>query len=304
MMPSGKSCHTQNGLHTIEHVEAWRETIAAIHGFGGRIIFQVMHGGPSAVSPVAPADLSQPQIDEITERFALTARRLRAVGADGIMLHAAHGFLISSFLSPFANARTDKYGGSLENRSRFLRDIVSEVRRSDTENFIVAMKINGSDLVENGLLPCDVAKIVKLVNVDLAEISCGGSAPFRNRSYWNPALLPKLPKQAAALLQTAIKAPKLTEGYTLEYAKEIKAANPNTVIASVGGFRTVKAMTEALKSVDLVSLGRPFIREPDVCAKLRTGQSQEVECVRCGQCTLLYRVVDPVRCYLKEGYLQ
>jgi 2,4-dienoyl-CoA reductase-like NADH-dependent reductase (Old Yellow Enzyme family) len=303
LIPSGKTGHAQNGLHTSDHVRPWAATIASIHRHGSRIIFQVMHGGPNALTPVSPAELSEASIDEIIERYAICGARLRKVGADGIMLHAAHGYLISSFLSPISNSRTDKYGGSLENRARLLTAIVAELRRNERREFLIAVKINGSDMTEHGLLPSDIAKVLKLAKVDLAEISCGGGSGVCTRSFWNPGLLPKLPTEAAAFLRSVLKKPKPTEGYNLEFAKEIKIANPNTIVASVGGFKTLKAMHDALKHVDIVSLGRPFIREPDLCKKLRTGRATEVECVRCGQCRILFRVVDPVRCFLKDGYL-
>jgi 2,4-dienoyl-CoA reductase-like NADH-dependent reductase (Old Yellow Enzyme family) len=220
------------------------------------------------------------------------------------MLHAAHGSLISSFLSPFTNLRRDKYGGSLENRARFLSEIVRELRKIEKKNFLIAVKINGADLVENGVTSADVGRVLKLANVDLAEISCGGGSGMAIRSFWNPGLLSKLRSEAAEFLKGVIKKPIPIEGYNLEFAKEIKAANPGLAVASVGGFKSVRAMQEALKWVDLVSLGRPFIREPDLCRKLRRGDKSEVECVRCGQCRILFRVVDPVRCFLKEQYLK
>jgi 2,4-dienoyl-CoA reductase-like NADH-dependent reductase (Old Yellow Enzyme family) len=301
-----KTGGTQNGVHTLEHIDAWRDTIKDIHKLGSKIIFQVVHGGPAAVpKPIFPADLSEAEIDEITERYVVCAQRLRNAGADGIVVHGAHGYLVSAFLSPFSNARTDKYGGSLENRARFLTNIVSELRRIDRKDFLIAVKINGTDLTDNGITAPDIAKVLKLANVDLAEISIGGGFGSTIRSHWSSRLIPKLPKGAADFLSDLLKNPiPLKEGYTLEYAKEIKAANPKTVVASVGGYKTVQAMTEALKHVDLVSLGRPFIREPDLAKKLRTGQAKEVECVRCGQCILLFREVSPVRCFLKEGYLK
>jgi 2,4-dienoyl-CoA reductase-like NADH-dependent reductase (Old Yellow Enzyme family) len=300
-----KTGPTQNGVHTAEHIDAWRGTIADIHSLGSKVIFQVVHGGPQAVpKPINPADLSESEIDEITERYAICAERLRRAGADGIMIHAAHGYLISSFLSPFANARTDKYGGSLENRARLLTNIASELRRIDRKDFLIACKINGSDLSANGVTPAEIAAALKLAKVDLAEISCGGGMDATIRSRWSRAIIPKLPPGAAAAVSSfAERRVPLTEGYTLEFAKVVKAANPGTIVASVGGFKSVDAMKEALKSVDLVSLGRPFIREPDLCKKLRSGQ-KEVECVRCGQCILLFREVAPVRCFLKEGYLK
>jgi 2,4-dienoyl-CoA reductase-like NADH-dependent reductase (Old Yellow Enzyme family) len=269
---------------------------------GSKIVFQVMHGGPQAIpNPIRPSDLSEPEIDEITERYALCAERLRSVGADGIMIHAAHGYLVSSFLSPFANSRTDKYGGSLENRARFLGGIVSELKRVDRKGFLIAVKINGSDLCENGVTAHEIADVLKIAKVDLAEISCGGGRDSTIRSHWNRAVGAKLPGRAAETLEGFLKRKvPVVEGYTMEFAKEIKRANPGTAVASVGGFSTIGAMTEALKHVDLVSLGRPFIGEPDLCAKLRTGKSTRVECVRCGQCMLWFKEGVPIRCFMKD----
>jgi 2,4-dienoyl-CoA reductase-like NADH-dependent reductase (Old Yellow Enzyme family) len=298
-----KTGPTQNGVHTAEHIDAWRSTISAIHSLGSKIVFQVMHGGPKAVpKPIHPVDLSEPEIDEIIERYAICAERLRRAGADGIMIHAAHGYLVSSFLCPVANGRTDQYGGSLENRARLLTNIVTELRRIDRKNFLIACKINGSDLSPSGATPADIAATLRLAKVDLAEISCGGGRDSTIRNRWSRAIISKLPPSAAAaaasLAQSQVP---LTEGYTLEFAKIIKSANPETVVASVGGFQTVAAMQKALKSVDLVSIGRPFIRDPHLCKSLRLGRTQ-VECVRCGQCSHLFRQVSPLRCFLRDGY--
>lgn len=129
-----------------------------------------------------------------------------------------------------------------------------------------------------------------------------------SRSRYNASRLSKIlpEKLKKKILQNESNAsPKypLFEGYNTEFAEVIKKSNPKTAIASVGGFKTIEVMENSLKKVDFISLGRPFLREQDLCQKLRNGTSREVECVRCDQCHLFRDYDPPARCYLKENFV-
>jgi 2,4-dienoyl-CoA reductase-like NADH-dependent reductase (Old Yellow Enzyme family) len=140
------------------------------------------------------------------------------------------------------------------------------------------MKMNGSDFVEGGTEPEHVAKLISILpKIDLAEITSGlnGISPSIERTYFNPTnLLKKVPAEIATKLKDYLKVRESNypsfEGYNLDFAKVIKKANPNTVIACVGGFQTFQKMEQTLKAqeTDIISLGRPFIRETDLCKKL------------------------------------
>lgn len=140
--------------------------------------------------------------------------------------------------------------------------------------------------------------------IDLVEVSCGilnYSTIIRSR--WGDKNVPPAIVNAIKDIKGGID-PKypLKEGYTLDYAKVIKQMSPKTIVASVGGFKKKSSMENALTYVDLVSLGRPFIREPDLCFNLRT-KSDEVECHRCGQCiAALYLDNMPIKCFSKFGF--
>lgn len=323
-MNSGKACKLQNGMVNDTHAEAWSSTIEKIHSHGSKVIFQVCHGGvqsnqdvnpnPKGASAIIPGtqELSIADIEEIIHEYVNCTKRLKRINADGIQLHHAHGYLLSAFLSPIMNKRTDKYGGSFENRARLTVEICEAISKVIDDNFLLTMKVNGSDCVDGGTEPEDVARLIKLLpRMDLAEISCGlGNFALTIRSRWNSKHVTKgLPKNLADIVRNADRNadPRypLTEGYTFNFAKTIKKLCPNTIIASVGGYQYYLVMENSLKSesVDIISIGRPFIREPDLCKKLRTGVSDSVECSRCGQCLLFPQFDPPCRCFSKEGFV-
>lgn len=181
--------------------QPWREWISAAQSGGAQFWLQINHPGrqikkgaglptygPSAV-PMnmrsgalngmfdVPIEMTEKQILEVIERFVWTAKKAEELGADGVEIHAAHGYLISQFLSPLSNKRTDRWGGSLENRARLLFDVVRAVRAAVSLRFGVGVKINSADYQRGGFGPDDLTWVVSGLNdmgLDLIEIS-GGS---------------------------------------------------------------------------------------------------------------------------------
>ena len=184
-----------------------------------------------------------------------------------MQLHGAHGSLISQFYSPHTNRRTDRYGGSLENRARFGYEVYDAVRAVVGEDYPVFIKINCADFVEGGLELEDAVEIARGFSergIDAIEVS--GGVPAARKLGPSRVL-----KKADA------------EGYFLESAKAIKAAVTCPVIA-VGGFRSLEVIEGALDDVDAVSICRPFIRQPDLTNLFRTGVATKADCVSCGRC--------------------
>jgi 2,4-dienoyl-CoA reductase-like NADH-dependent reductase (Old Yellow Enzyme family) len=229
--------------------------------------------GPSAVKVALPGGqfgmpiaLTDDEIIDLISRFARTARVARETGFTGVQIHAAHGYLLSSFLSPRANVRTDSWGGSLENRSRFLMEVVKATRAAVGQDFPISVKLNSADFQRGGFAFEDslmVARWLQAAGVDLLEISGG--------SYEQPAMMDMAgmeardePKIAASTAQR--------EAYFVDFAKAMKAEITMPFMVT-GGFRSRAAMEHALYAgaADVIGLGRPLCEDPDGPAKLIAG---------------------------------
>ncbi|MDZ5782642.1 NADH:flavin oxidoreductase/NADH oxidase family protein [Marinococcus luteus] len=198
--------------------------------------------------------LTPPEIETIIRQFARTASLAKRAGFTGVQIHAAHGYLISQFLSPRHNQRTDEWGGSIKNRFRFLRKIFNAVREATGPEFPVGVKINSADFMKAGFSEEEsqyVIKELERLGVDMIEISGG--------TYERPELFGK--NASASTLRR--------EAYFLEYAESLKQTTEVPVILT-GGFRTRTAMDNALQSgaADFIGLARPMAACPDYPARL------------------------------------
>ncbi|MEA3332020.1 MAG: NADH:flavin oxidoreductase [Pseudomonadota bacterium] len=216
-----------------------------------------------------PQELTKNEIETIITDFGEAAARAREAGCDGVQIHAAHGYLISQFLSPFSNQRTDEYGGNRENRARILIDCYKKIREYVGHDFMITAKINGSDYFVNGL-ECDDSLVIaqELVELGLDAIEVSGG---------NQISIPLTP------IPKAIKAGE----NELPFAAEIYAFAkrlPIPVIA-VGGIRSREMVEELLgKGVSLISLSRPLIKEPDLINQWQNGREEPATCNSCNRC--------------------
>ena len=303
-----------------------RSLTEEVHGHGAALVAQISHAGrqanpdvtgliplaPSAVrdkrSLVKPRGMSKQQIEDTIDDFGSAAALVREAGFDGVQIHAAHGYLVSEFLSGYTNRRKDEWGGGPEERMKFLLEVYKRVRKSVGEDYPVLVKINCQDFVKGGItLDQAVAACRKLdqMGADAFEVSGGigekamttirGDLPMdlmmANRS-WAGRLMLRIMERSLR------KEVGFTEAYFLPQAQVIKTAIRAPVIA-VGGMRLLSTMEEAVKSgkADFVSLCRPFIREPDLVRRLESGQ-KAVACTRCNRCSievLVHR--KPLMCY-------
>jgi len=225
---------------------------------------EVMRGAGFDFAP--PQAMTEAEIDAAIAQFAFTAKTVKAAGFTGVQLHAAHGYLIAQFLSPHSNRRTDRWGGSLENRSRFLLGALAAVREAIGPSFPMSIKLNTSDFMKGAFTNADCVALVGMLNhstLDLLELS-GGSL--------------EQPKQVGASFKDEgqDKLPESTrkrEAYFVEFAGTVKAAAEMPVMVT-GGFRTVAGMVEALESgeLDVVGLGRPMIADPETPRKILSGE--------------------------------
>lgn len=207
-----------------------------------------------------PRALTHNEILDIIQRFATAARICEQAGFEGVQLHGAHGYLISQFLSPLTNQRTDQWGGSAENRMRFLMEIYQAVRAATSDNFIVSVKLNSADFQRGGISEDDVIAVFKAIDaagIDLIEISGG--------TYEAPAMAGAKSEQRKA--STIAR-----EAYFLDFAEKIRQ-HVQCKLMVTGGFRTVAGMEAALNSgaCDFIGLARPFAVVTDICNRLLAG---------------------------------
>ena len=249
---------------------------------------QISHAGrqtPAAVAltPVGPSDvqlkmpgaafgkpraLEHDEILDIIQRFAHAAKVAQDTGFTGVQLHGAHGYLLSEFLSPDVNTRTDEWGGSLENRARLLLEAIRAVRKAVGDKFPVALKLNSADFQKGGFSHEDSVQVAKWLNdegLDLLEVSGG--------TYEQPKLvgldnLTLNPDRAESLRESTV----AREAYFLDYAKDIRAVFKNPMMVT-GGFRSRAGMDAALAAdaCDMIGLGRPLCVDTQIVNKLIDG---------------------------------
>lgn len=202
-----------------------------------------------------PRAATEEDIANVIEGFAHAAEYLEKAGWDGIELHGAHGYLLAQFLSPTTNQRTDKYGGSLENRSRLIIEIAAEIRKRTSKNFIVGIKLNSVEFQDKGFNPEEAKAICKILeenSFDFVELS-GGT--YEKLAFGHQR-----------------ESTKKREAFFMEFADLIAPVLTKTKVYVTGGFKTAGAMVGALQSVDGVGLARPLCQEPRFCADLLAGK--------------------------------
>jgi 2,4-dienoyl-CoA reductase-like NADH-dependent reductase (Old Yellow Enzyme family) len=335
------------------HIPFWRAVGRAVHEHDCKFILQLSHGGrqrdingieyPVGLSSTSKADpihgfrceaMTKAQIKETVAAFAEGARRAREAGLDGVELHGANGYLITQFLSSAINDRTDEYGGSLENRARFVLDVVRAIRAKVGRDFHLQMKISaqeyddavaflgwgpsGNTLAES----VQVCKWLVEAGVDAIHVSTGSFFPHpRNpagkdlpvedlaksydtmissgeRTFANFLLFKGAGELARARWNRAAGPPEEIEGRILPDAHAIKAAVPVPVICT-GGFQTASVIVKAITSgdCDAVSIARPLIANNNLVEIFRGGKDRaDKPCTYCNRC-LVNVVENPLGCY-------
>ncbi len=285
--PSGKAHDEMTGVYSDDLIPDLAELARTVHGLGGRIVPQINHGGMNsqaeAISePISPSAIDQPflekparemtprEVDTAIHAFADAARRCKEAGFDGVQIHAAHGYLVSQFLSPFVNKRTDQWGGTAEKRMRFLRDVCSAVREQVGDEYPVLIKLGMEDGVEGGLSSEEGAGVVAALagmGIDAVEISGGLGGENKNLNVRKG-------------IQTEAK-----EAYFLPLAREARRRTDLPILL-VGGFRSRSVMETVLADglADYVSLCRPLISEPDLPNQFRLGLSEKSRCLSANNC--------------------
>ena len=301
-------------------MDAYRKVPQVIHQYGAAAIQQISHKGSqiktsSDESLYSLNRLSDLEIEQLIQQFVKNIDRSRQVGFDGAQLHGAHGYLLSEFLSPAQNRRTDKWGGSTENRFRIIGEIIKRSKEKHSD-FPIFIKINGYDFQKNGMREPEAVKIAKLLEkagCDGIEVSCGVAKDgFSTVRMPEPPvdalqeLTPLREKSSMAKLILSMIARYRITSYTPLYnynvcaASEIKK-NVNIPVMVVGGIRSLQDMQTIVGNnlADFVSMGRPFIIEPGIVNSLKNKSQTESGCIDCGFC-LLSASINDVKCYYGE----
>ncbi|WP_420475537.1 NADH:flavin oxidoreductase/NADH oxidase family protein [Noviherbaspirillum sp. ST9] len=228
-----------------------------------------------------PRAMTEDDIENVIERFGKTAALAQQAGFTGVQINAAHGYLISQFLSPKVNRRDDRWGGSLANRARLLLSIVARIRKVVGAHFPISVKLNAADFQRGGFDladSCHCALWLAEAGVDLLEVSGGSFEHLRLLGYRGDPDTAEDPDVAA----NAVKAGYFTD-YALAIAEALQGASKPMPLMVTGGFRTREAMERvlALGGIDVVGLARPFCATPDLADKLLRGDTARAElCVQ------------------------
>ncbi len=292
------------GLWKDEQIEGHSKIPENAHKYGATILAQIYHCGrqtnsriigkqPVAPSPIPcpmnmemPHELTIDEIHELVEQFGDTALRAKKCGFDGVEIHGGHGYLIAEFLSPYTNKRADIYGGSLDNRMRFLLEVIDNVKAKCGDDFIVGFRISGDEHIEGGRSIADtqtIAMAVEEAGVDLIHISVG--------TYGSPDV---------PTVSMYVK----DHGNIVSYAEDIKKVVDIPVI-TVNRFndpRLADAMIKANKA-DFVAMGRASLADPDLPNKALEGRMEDIRrCIGCDQgCINRLNAQLPASCVLNPS---
>ena len=281
--PSGK-CHPEmTGIYSDDLIPALKDCVDAVHNAGGKIAAQINHGGmqcakESVTGTIAPSAidddfLSQParemtldEINMLIDAFAQAARRAKTAGFDAVQIHSAHGYLISQFNSPYINKRSDEWGGDLQDRTRFLREVTRAIREEVGADYPVFIKFGMEDGKEGGLSAEEGAEIIAMMEemgLDGIEISGGVGASSVRKGIKNAS----------------------KEAYFRPYI-QLARQKTNLPLIIVGGMRSKTVMEEVLSSgdADFVAICRPLINDPNFPNLLKEGKIETSECISSSNC--------------------
>jgi len=304
----GKSRVGQMGVHRDEMIPGLARMAEAVHRHGSRIALQIQHTGCNMYVPpkggyaLGASDMKVTDVpcramtkDEIAKTvsdFAAAAVRVKEAGFDAVQLHAAHSYLLSQFVSPYFNHRTDEYGGSLENRARFGLEVLRAVRSAVGPGFPVLTKINSEDFLDGGF-PLDemvpYALMLEKEGIDSIELS--GGTHFSPPRYFCSRPTGTVPEGQEIYFKEAAEL----------YKREVTVP-----LMLVGGVRSLGVAEDVVKTglADYVSICRPLIREPDLIKRWRLGDARPATCISCNLCFGPVRAGEGLYCVALEKQRQ
>jgi 2,4-dienoyl-CoA reductase-like NADH-dependent reductase (Old Yellow Enzyme family) len=296
-----------------EVLDGLRRLTEAVHAEGAAVAAQLGHAGPVAnarsnrapsLSPSAGFTpmgtkmqaTTEEDIARITADYASAARMLADTGFDAIEIHLGHNYLLSAFLSPKLNKRKDGWGGSVENRARFARQVALAVREAVGDRMAVTAKLNMADGVPGGLWLDDSVEVARLLEKDgaLDAIELTGGSSVANPMYYFRGEAPRqefaatLPKPLRLGFKVVgskfMKEYPFEEAFFLPYARQFRDALDMPLIL-LGGINRLDTIEQALaEGFSFVAMARALLREPDLIAKMQAGKTKESLCIHCNKC--------------------
>ena len=328
------------GIDTDDHIPKYQKLVELVHKNNSKIAMQICHCGrqttkdmtgtqtiaPSAVKDNMlldkPRAMSERDIGRIIEDFGKAAKRVKDSNFDAVQVHGAHGYLISSFLCPHTNRRKDKWGGSIENRMRFVSEIYKSCRDKVGDDYPIFIKMSAYDKMKNGLKQEEgiiMAEMIASMGFDGIEVSCGigedGGSTLRG-DFPIDIILEKIPSYKKSnpffkfilrhLGEKIIKPLPFSQSFNRKAAKEIKS-KVKIPIFLVGGMTDPIVMEDVIEKgdADYISLSRALINNPNFPNKIKEGSKEPSKCLHCNLC--MYNIMaEPLRCYYgnKEKLLQ
>ncbi|GAB4351314.1 MAG: NADH:flavin oxidoreductase [Candidatus Abyssubacteria bacterium] len=302
-MPEGDELAYPTFIDSDEMIEPWTHITTDVKARGAAIAMQVVHpgrqenpilrGGEPPIAPSAveertfgtmPREMTVGEIEEIVEKFAQVCRRAKQAGFDAVQLHGGHGYLLSNFISPYTNRRTDEYGGTTHKRARIIVDIVRRARQL-VGDFPLMIKMNCDDFVPDGLTGDEAARVAAVLaegGIDCIEITGG---IYETREQMSRKGINKKEKEA----------------YFRPYAALLRD-RVNIPLILVGGIRSPEIAERVLTDgvADMVAFSRPLIREPHLIKRWKEGDTRKAACISCNQCSDNV-FSKPMRCYVEEA---
>ena len=272
----------------------YRKLTDMVHGYDSNIVMQIVYGGsqtrsahlsskiwgPSAIknesSGIVPIEMTKEDINYLIRSHAKAAARVKAAGFDGVEIHAAHGYLLSQFLCPHYNTRTDEYGGSIENRARIILQIYSEIRKEVGSDFPVLIKINSEDFMQDGLTSEESIIVCKMLadeKIDAIEVSGGNLSS------------PSVIANNLGCIRTKVATSKEKESYFKEHAARL-ANDVSVPVILTGGNRHIEVMGDILHNtkISYFGLARPLICEPNLINIWSQANKKAPKCISCNKC--------------------
>jgi 2,4-dienoyl-CoA reductase-like NADH-dependent reductase (Old Yellow Enzyme family) len=307
----GKAGPRQTAAYDDCFLPGLKEMADAVHGAQGKVVLQLSHAGCYAPPDVTRLDVVGPsandgagfphcreltlvEIEGIVAAFGQSAERAKKAGFDGVQIHAAHGYLLSQFLSPYFNRRTDRYGGSIENRARIVIETLQAIRSAVGAEYPVLIKMNAEDFVQGGLTGEEMLRVASLLEqagmlgepgIDAIEMSGGTIA--------SGALGPIRP----GVLEQE------NEVFYRDAAGRFKASI-GVPLLLVGGIRSFEVCEELVgqERADYISLSRPLICEPNLVERWKSGDTVKSACISCNGCMKAGFKEGTVRCLLPSQH--
>ncbi|MDP2726985.1 MAG: NADH:flavin oxidoreductase, partial [Dehalococcoidia bacterium] len=284
--PGGELIINECGAWDGKFLKGLSTLARSVKAEGASVLLQLFHAGPRAIMDIThieavapssiplrldtpPRALTTEEVQGMVISFAEAARRAQEAGFDGVEFHCAHLYIISSFLSPAANQRTDQYGGSLENRARFILEILRETRKRVGKDFVISCRINAIENIPNGLKleeSLQVAKWLEEAGIDLLNVSAVNRImPFKGNGYTFRMVYSILPKTSP-------------EGAIVHYATEMKKI-VKVPVATVGKIFNPDLAEEIVRDgkADLVGMARPIIADPWLPKKIMENRAEDIK---------------------------